>query len=277
MLHVTGCSIQTCPFLSSRWWICSSSCSCSVSGWWRTVWPNKASSSTMTIGWTGLSVGRFMSHTAPYLGIFPQILIVSGDWKWYYLVCSLVKWKMSNYFFVCISHELGNTFFALRRRCIWHRVLQHEWHRPPEAQVSCAEWKPNTSLPRVAHHHHALRLLALCQHTAAQPAHSHLQVSSPPHPRASIQSQWRELCLSLCSCAALRSRKFRITRTGYGSFKDMSWLRSTTAALPPLLLSSSSAIFTSSSGTWCCAGRPSYTQSSVSIELVKQTSWLYAV
>lgn len=30
----------------------------------------------------------------------------------------------------------------------------------------------------MAHHHHALCLLALCQHTAAQPAHSHLQVSS---------------------------------------------------------------------------------------------------
>ncbi len=75
------------------------------------------------------------------------------------------------------------------------------------------------------------------------------------------------LCLSLCSRTALRSRKFRTTRTEYGSFKDTSWLRSTTAALLPLLLLSSSAIFTSSSGTWCCAGLPTLAKSLVSMEL----------
>lgn len=76
------------------------------------------------------------------------------------------------------------------------------------------------------------------------------------------------LFVSLCSsCIALRSRKFRTTLTESGNFKDMSWLRSTTAAPLRLLLSSSSAIFTSSSGTWCCAGPPSYAKSSVSIQL----------
>ena len=75
------------------------------------------------------------------------------------------------------------------------------------------------------------------------------------------------LCLSLFLLPALRSRKFRTTQTESGSFKDTSWLRSTTAAPLRLLLSSSSAIFTSSSGTWCCAGPPSSAKSSVSIQL----------
>lgn len=55
--------------------------------------------------------------------------------------------------------------------------------------------------------------------------------------------------LSFYLSLASHSRKCRTTPTGYGSFKDTSWSKSTTAARRPLLPSSCSVIFISSSGT----------------------------
>lgn len=81
---------------------------------------------------------------------------------------------------ICMQPTWHIIVFALCRCCVWHRLLQHGWLRSSKAQVSSAKWKPNTSLPWVANHHHALHLLALCQHSAAQLAHSYLQVSPPP-------------------------------------------------------------------------------------------------
>lgn len=108
----------------------------------------------------------------PYLIIFGNFPTnIDSEWSWRsnrMCLVSLLQCLMP----FCVS-------FISFRCGLHHRQLQHEWHRSSEAQVSHAEWEPNTSLPWVAHHHHALCLLALRQHTAAQPAHSDLQVSSP--------------------------------------------------------------------------------------------------
>lgn len=160
------------------------------------------------------------------------------------------------------------------RCCVWHRLLQLGRHGSTEAQVSRFEWQPDTGLPRVAHHHHALCVPAVCQHSAAQPAHSYLQVRPPTHFLCLSQAPCDLRKLSLCYCTALLSRRFRTTQTGYGSFKDTSSLRSTTAALLPLRLSSSSVISTSLSGAWCCASPTTQAKSSVSIHALLKVNFV---